>query len=486
MDAPQDKPPADGAEEQLSPKPIRDDFCCLACGCDLRGLSGEPVRCPECGGQNSLADLADGAEDGLSASGPIDCDLYCVECGYNLRGLSGDPVRCPECGHQNPLSDVTLPAELTRAQLRRLESAPALGLGAMLGFFCCWLGILSAATGVFGSARSEDGLLPCSSFGVIGFGVGWAINLQSFRDSCMGRPGWLRAWFVYQAWGLLLLVVGVGAPVLAGVLLGMYGGTLEGYSYGVLGTFVAGALVGAYCIHPRAKAAIQPLQREVAVHIAGKTLRMQTEMERVERETGVSVDEQIARGSRTLRSPTGRTLGAFRGCRVAEAPSCALIAPRAAVCCGGRSRVVDTAASREGDRHAAAQCSISEPAAFDRNVRGHVLFLDHLPGLGRGLGGRHVEGVRQGRAARLGGDRPHLQHDHLVRDRRPALVVGAVALYSVRWLLCLHRSLPRPGQSVWKRCGIRRRADPRAFRLPADAGIRGEPIPGPSARHGVM
>ena len=35
-----------------------------------------------------------------------DRDLYCLQCGYNLRGLSGDPRRCPECGHMNPLGDI--------------------------------------------------------------------------------------------------------------------------------------------------------------------------------------------------------------------------------------------------------------------------------------------------------------------------------------------------------------------------------------------
>jgi hypothetical protein len=31
----------------------------------------------------------------------IDRDSRCMQCGYNLRGLFGDPVRCPECGHAN-------------------------------------------------------------------------------------------------------------------------------------------------------------------------------------------------------------------------------------------------------------------------------------------------------------------------------------------------------------------------------------------------
>ena len=32
---------------------------------------------------------------------PIDEDLYCLSCGYNVRGLTGNPIRCPECGDSN-------------------------------------------------------------------------------------------------------------------------------------------------------------------------------------------------------------------------------------------------------------------------------------------------------------------------------------------------------------------------------------------------
>jgi hypothetical protein len=36
----------------------------------------------------------------------LDCDWACLRCGYNLRGLVGDPIRCPECGHSNPLTEL--------------------------------------------------------------------------------------------------------------------------------------------------------------------------------------------------------------------------------------------------------------------------------------------------------------------------------------------------------------------------------------------
>ena len=49
-----------------------------------------------------------------SADQPVSTDIACGACGYNLRGLLGDPVRCPECGEQ-----------ATRAELRAsLERGP--------------------------------------------------------------------------------------------------------------------------------------------------------------------------------------------------------------------------------------------------------------------------------------------------------------------------------------------------------------------------
>ncbi|MHC4443198.1 MAG: hypothetical protein ACYTF1_09325 [Planctomycetota bacterium] len=81
-----------------------------------------------------------------------DIDLYCLQCGYNLRGHTGDPRRCPECGSLNPVGDLVLPAPLIKAQLRRMETAPTLCVGASVIFLIgCfqWLSfaILSSSMG---------------------------------------------------------------------------------------------------------------------------------------------------------------------------------------------------------------------------------------------------------------------------------------------------------------------------------------------------
>src|SRR5436190_17701296 len=53
--------------------------------------------------------------------GPIG-RAHCLHCGYNLRGLAGDPVRCPECFHNNPRNQIIGPAVMTR-RLRELQGA---------------------------------------------------------------------------------------------------------------------------------------------------------------------------------------------------------------------------------------------------------------------------------------------------------------------------------------------------------------------------
>lgn len=62
-------------------------------------------------------------EPHASSSPPLETDLYCMRCGYNLRGLSGDPIRCPECGKANEIETVIETAPLVTAHIERIESA---------------------------------------------------------------------------------------------------------------------------------------------------------------------------------------------------------------------------------------------------------------------------------------------------------------------------------------------------------------------------
>lgn len=111
----------------------------------------------------------------------VTLDLYCLECGYNLRGQSGDPRRCSECGHHNSVEDLEVPAKLIRRALRQLESGAALcGASAstllllVVPLFDCYGPTKVAATIVclgncVGSRHRNNDLLRCRNVSLSAF-----------------------------------------------------------------------------------------------------------------------------------------------------------------------------------------------------------------------------------------------------------------------------------------------------------------------------
>src|SRR5262249_22782403 len=96
-----------------------------------------------------------------SRSTSSEIDLYCLACGYNLRGLSGDPRRCPECGHLNPVGDLMVPASEIAKQLTAMETIPVVCVSAIVVI----LGCVAVPVGMFlsGNSNSETALA-CYTF----------------------------------------------------------------------------------------------------------------------------------------------------------------------------------------------------------------------------------------------------------------------------------------------------------------------------------
>ncbi len=128
-----------------------------------------------------------------------DVDFYCLECGYNLRGLAGDPKRCPECFHLNPINELSVTAKEINRQLGRLETGPT----------CCVAAFVAIALGVLAIIRGGWELSLLMFLAAVALWVGGA---GSFSDSCGGRPGWFRALVRFQMYGLGIMVIGLGLP----------------------------------------------------------------------------------------------------------------------------------------------------------------------------------------------------------------------------------------------------------------------------------
>lgn len=213
---------------------------------------------------------------------PEDIDLYCLECGYNLRGLSGDPRRCPECGYKNPVGDLEIPAPLIARQLKQMETAPAMCLASLLlaSVFAVLLLLYVWVTGVE-LFRMDLGIASCSLLLFLFCGI-YVVNVWRFQQSCRRKQGWGVALWRYHLYGLgiigsvlllAFLAVQIGFPPRHSLLpwrLGRY----QIFAFVLVWAVIIVVIYfGGRRAHRRAKELMEPLQRQVAVDIARQKLR---------------------------------------------------------------------------------------------------------------------------------------------------------------------------------------------------------------------
>lgn len=135
------------------------------------------------------------AEDRKAAdsAAPLDIDLYCLNCGYNLRGLPGDPIRCPECFHINSHEDLLCPPREVQRRVRKMHRCADL---------CVLVGFLVVVSLVGAGATGHIG---CPVFAVLALALPWGICVTEFKNACLAEPGWQRTLLWLHLHGLLVL-----------------------------------------------------------------------------------------------------------------------------------------------------------------------------------------------------------------------------------------------------------------------------------------
>lgn len=191
-------------------------------------------------------------------------DISCLTCGYNLRGLSGDPVRCPECGELSRIEDARVPAAMVQHVLYRMETAPTACTAMTLAIFADIPFVVFSTWGV------EK--LACVSLLLL-FTVVWIFSYHEMKRTYCNQPGW-RAVLVrfHFAVGLFLIFPGCGV---AGLLTDNIPVSWLSPSFYVFFCFAWSVFtLFTVIVYRRTQKHIEDMQQSVAIQIARDTLRL--------------------------------------------------------------------------------------------------------------------------------------------------------------------------------------------------------------------
>jgi len=120
-------------------------------------------------------------------------DWFCLRCLHSLKGLPGDPVRCPECGELSWADDLRIATSKIESRMRVAETLLSL---CVLGM---WATVLGAAAFCFFPAAGGPVLL--------GGLLIWGVSLRGFARLIRHAKGLGSAIWWYHFTGLVWLVV---------------------------------------------------------------------------------------------------------------------------------------------------------------------------------------------------------------------------------------------------------------------------------------
>lgn len=126
--------------------------------------------------------------------------VHCLACGYDLRGLPGDPARCPECGEFTSAAEFFVRFRFRQREVQRLVSRSLACSGALLLALMCaaalWWTPLAGTLGLACAAGA------------------WAWGIAGLRRGVGRAPRWLVVCGVHQALFVAAVLLAVLLSVL--------------------------------------------------------------------------------------------------------------------------------------------------------------------------------------------------------------------------------------------------------------------------------